>query len=103
MRLIDADVLIEVIKEMQKAYPIEDQRPHARGMRVALIDCRNLIDNQPTAYDVSKVIEELNKEQEVWLRGYEQTLSMGLEHLWRNLSGRALGVARAIDIVRRGE
>lgn len=55
-----------------------------------------------TIYDVDKVVEELEEEQEKWLRGYNQTLEMGMEHLWRNLSGRAYGVASAIDIVKRG-
>lgn len=58
MRLIDADKVIEVIKEMQKAYPIENQRPHARGMRVALFDCRNLIENQPTVIGECKNCRE---------------------------------------------
>ena len=87
MRLIDGDKVIEVIKGMQKAYPIEDQRPHARGIRVALFDCRNLIDEQPTAYDVEKVIEELtdNVIDETGI-DYEMDIS----------------IDEAIDIVRRG-
>lgn len=60
------------------------------------------VKNIPTAYDVDKVVKELEEEQEQWLRGYNQTLEMGIEHLWRNFSGRVYGVASAIDIVKRG-
>lgn len=66
-------------------------------------DCRKFNNwIRKPAYDVDKVLEELNKEYELWLRGYNQTLSMGMEHLWRNLSGRAYGVSEAIEIVKRG-
>ena len=94
MRLIDADAMLERLESWNTKDEMDRALYNFAWHRIM---------EQPTAYDVSKVIEELNKEQEVWLRGYEQTLSMGLEHLWRNLSGRAFGVARAIDIVRRGE
>ena len=57
---------------------------------------------QPTAYDVDRVLEELNEEYELWLRGYNQTLSMGIDSLWRDLSGRAYGVSVAIEIVKGG-
>lgn len=67
MRLIDADKVIEVIKRMQKAYPIKDQRPHAKGMRLALFDCKNLIENQPTVYAWIPVSERLPEYDEVVL------------------------------------
>ncbi|MDO4801296.1 MAG: hypothetical protein Q4A15_03945 [Prevotellaceae bacterium] len=90
-RLIDADALYD--KTMFKMGLFDNQD------REIFLDA---IDEQPTAYDVDKVIEELEKEQEQWLRGYNQTLEMGIEHLWRNFSGRVYGVASAIDIVKRG-
>lgn len=95
MRLIDADKVIEVIKGMQKAYPIEDQRPHARGIRVALFDCRNLIENQPTAYDVEKVISEIDKcsiDNTDW--SYSTNEKLASYYLSRT--------AEVIDIVKRG-
>lgn len=81
MRLIDADKVIEIISEMQKAYPITDQRPHARGIRMALFDCKNLVENQPTAYDVDKVVEEIEMES-----------CVNLEDVYKEV----------IDIVKRG-
>lgn len=47
MRLIDADPVIKTIAGMQKDYPITDRRQRAMGIRVALFDCRYLIENQP--------------------------------------------------------
>lgn len=94
MRLIDADRLIETIKGTDTTY-----NPHFAILLNSLI---NLVNEQPTAYDVDKVVEELDNEQEKWLRGYNQTLAMGMEHLYINLSGRAYGIKSAIDIVKRG-
>lgn len=59
MRLIDADSVIKTIAGMQKAYPITDRRQRAIGIRVALFDCRNLIENQPTISQWIPVSERL--------------------------------------------
>lgn len=86
MRLIDADEVIKTIKEVKDPNVAADVLEH-------------IISTTPTAFDLEAVIKELNEEQEVWLRGYNQTLQMGMEHLWRNMGGRAFGVTRAIDIM----
>ena len=47
MKLIDADAFMEIVN---REYPCENR-----------IDIKNLIDMTPTAYDVDKVVEELEK------------------------------------------
>ena len=101
MRLIDADALIERIDDLFEW--CQDERKS--GLEQAMC----IIHEQPTAYDVDRVVEDLTIEKEKWERGCEEvrtlenTQGFDLEGLWRNMSGRAYGVAEAIDIVRRGE
>ena len=100
MRLIDADKLIAFIDKGKYCNP--------NVLTFSENEVCAMIEYQPTAYDVDKVVEDLTIKKEEWERGCEEvrtlenTQGFDLEGLWRNLSGRAYGVAEAIDIVRKG-
>ena len=52
-RLIDADALCERIREVYDGYMLDE-------CGCTPIDFENMVDEQPTAYDVDKVVEEIN-------------------------------------------
>lgn len=52
MRLIDADKLIENINEIYKGYMTDESG-------CVPYDFERIVDEQPTAYDIDKVVEEL--------------------------------------------
>ena len=54
MRLIDADKLIEHLKKFYDDCDIEDMLEFVR--------VSNFINNQPTAFDVDKVVEQLEEQ-----------------------------------------
>lgn len=80
MRLIDADKLIEVIKTQKvdnDAYCF-----------MCIETMAEIVDNQPTAYDIDKVVAEMEKEREITCLN-----NMGyLKTIWEEV----------IDIVRKG-
>lgn len=78
MRLIDADEI-----DFGKVF-IGDS-DFAKDTREA---AQNLIDNQPTAYDVNKVVEQLEDESEIYCREYGKEDELYLKD--------------AIDIVKEG-
>ena len=53
MRLIDADALIEAMKKTESEYQNAMTGP-------SWLSAFNVISEQPTAYDIDKVVEELN-------------------------------------------
>ena len=57
MRLIDADVLIEEMKKTETEYEKEMTCP-------SWWSAFNVISEQPTAYDIDKVVEELEQKKE---------------------------------------
>lgn len=88
-RLIDADELIQYIKIWEIGTSISSDQKE-------FIDC---INNQPPAFDVDKVVEQL---KELKMRYYLTIANTGDEKLdvaYKNV-GNALD--RAIDIVRKG-
>lgn len=84
MRLIDADLLKKNCKCTGK---FED---NFKG--VDLIELAKVIDAQPTAYDVSKVVEEFEKESK-WYIVTQDGLNFG---------EKAIRKDKAVDIVKRG-
>ena len=56
MRLIDADALIEAMKKTESEYENAMACP-------SWWSAFNVISEQPTAYDIDKVVEELEKEK----------------------------------------
>ena len=56
MRLIDADKLMEDIIKICKC------QPYLEGMQSEIVYIQDVIDEQPTAFDVDEVVEQLEKE-----------------------------------------
>lgn len=60
MRLIDADeVILHLNDFMLQQSPIDVQDIESIKVSAVIQDCIKAIENQPTAYDVDKVVEEL--------------------------------------------
>lgn len=65
-RLIDADKLKKVLSEMEDEYKATlnencNDDPFSDGVLSALFTIFSIINNQPTAFDVDKVIEQLDE------------------------------------------
>ena len=62
MRLIDADKLIEKLRDF-KEWETDDGSPiHTMSETQRIDRCINFAQTEPTAYDIDKVVEELEKE-----------------------------------------
>lgn len=62
MRLIDADKLILHLNDfMLQQSPIDIQDIESIHVSAVIQDCIKAVEEQPTAYDVNKVIEELKE------------------------------------------
>lgn len=67
MRLIDADKLILHLSDfMLQQSPIDVQDIESINVSEVIKDCIKAVDEQPTAYDVDKVVEQLKNEKEFW-------------------------------------
>ncbi len=61
MRLIDADeVILHLNDFMLQQSPIDVQDIESIKVSAVIKDCIKAVDEQPTAYDVDKVVEELD-------------------------------------------
>ena len=95
MRLIDADKLIEKLRDF-KEWENDDGRPIHTMSEIQRIDrCINFAQTEPTAHDVDKVIEELEERQQEYLEGF------GV-HDNNELYGVACGLGDAIKTVKHG-
>lgn len=64
MRLIDADKLILHLNDfMLQQSPIDVQDIESIKVSAVIKDCIKAVDEQPTAYDVDKVLEQLENEK----------------------------------------
>ena len=87
MGLIDADKLMQDIRNT-----ITEQSN--------TIDWLNLINRQPTAYDLDKVVEQLKDEQELSYADFEiyaEQHGLSEDDDWHHR-----GLGRAVEIVKRG-
>lgn len=92
MRLIDADKLMEKLGE---CFYDTTNPAVRRAAHDTMALCQSLVDEQPTAYDVDKVVEELQSESDRWKESgeaYEDEKKLGV----------ADGFKRAIEIVKSG-
>lgn len=87
MRLIDADRLKEVL---------EKNFGHTGGAEVM----SQIIDKQPTAYDVDKVIEQLQRQVEQYRMRAEEAKQMGGTHESYHNYSKAHSYEYALEIVR---
>ena len=92
MRLIDADALVENINKIYKGYMTDE-------CGCTPCDFENIVDEQPAAYDIEKVVEELEDE----IKLYENSMSiMGGNDADIEYYGAMKGLGKAIEIVKRG-
>ncbi len=93
MRLIDADALIEFIDPGHLRHPDE--------LAFSELDVVNMLNHAPTAYDVDKVVEQLEKELQ--LADKEKARCARENPLqFDSAKGYASGIATAIEIVKGG-
>ncbi len=84
-RLIDADALIETMKKTEEEYEDAMTRP-------SWWTAYSVISEQPTAYDVEKVVEELEENCDIYSVKYYQ----------EDMEVKAVPIDDAIDIAKRG-
>ena len=87
MRLIDADALIEAMKKTESEYENAMTCP-------SWWSAFNVISEQPTAYDIDKVVEELEIERKTANNTYN-SFNMDVD------LGRVFGLEKAIEIVKQ--
>lgn len=77
-RLVDADALLEHIKKLECH---AENKKYEQGLN-DFLQCYlpQIIDNQPTAYDVEKVVAELEVEKE----RHDADRSYWAEHEWKD-------------------
>ena len=88
-RLIDADAFYNKLNDLSKE--------HQGVYNGAINDCMNLLDNQPIAYDVSKVVAELEENA--------QKMSESKGNPWDSSDHKyykAISVKKATAIVKAG-
>lgn len=76
MRLIDADITIKELNDKIAKLDAKQQIYMENGLtsiadsmarKIELcIECRELLEHQPTSYDVDKVLEQLENEKKFW-------------------------------------
>ena len=88
MRLIDADALIEAMKKTESEYENAMTCP-------SWWSAFNVISEQPTAYDIDNVVEELEIERKTANNTYN-SFNMDVD------LGRVFGLEKAIEIVKQG-
>lgn len=93
-RLIDADEFIRWIDLGHLRHPSE--------LCFSEVDVVNMINHQPTAYDVEAVVRELERELERDNEKERQYFIEGNERLGYCLNGKASALKLAIEIVKRG-
>ena len=82
MRLIDADALCEKIRKIYDGYMLDEG--------CTPIDFENMVDEQPTAFDTEKVVEQL------------ESLSNAEADYYYAKSNDVIDRENAIDIVKKG-
>jgi len=98
-RLIDADLLMRKCEKWLKPKaPDEDEMVSVADIAVSTL---MEIEEQPTAFDVEKVVEQLNKELEL---ADEEKRRCTIENMLQfdEVKGYARGMACAIELVKRG-
>lgn len=99
MSLIDADALKEkIVKWLKPSKPDEDE---LISIPDALVSIMMTIDEQPTAYDLDKVVEQLEKELKL---AYDEKERCSRENQLQFdcAKGYAHGIAIAIEIMKAG-
>lgn len=103
MRLIDADALIEAIKNMSQRY-CDCKDCDGRGQIIRVSEVIDIVKNEvPTAYSVDKVVEELEERKEEREKQYKRAIMEdGSYMLSKCFSEGARAYGKAIEIVKQG-
>ena len=102
MRLIDADALLEAIRESRQKNPHNDSKIRANHT-IEHDHVAHLVLEQPTAYDVDKVVERLEQQKNQYLRRSDEIKSkFGENYESQKNYGKACSYDHAIEIVKSG-
>ena len=99
MRLIDADVLLEQynLKDATK-YGNKDAEQQAHSYSTMMLyEIADMIEDAPTAYDIDKVVEELEENASRYTKKYATPYG---NNGYRDT--KAISIHKAIEIVKRG-
>ena len=100
MRLIDVDKLLETLQDLE---PHCDNKQYENGMlKMLRYYMPQIINDEPTAYSVDKVVEELNQRKIKLLsyaEDYEKTGDFEQAEIYSQL---AIEYTTAIEIVKHG-
>ena len=97
MRLIDADKLIEKLRDF-KEWENDDGRPiHTMSETQRIDRCINFAQTEPTAFDADKVVSELEKNASRYTKKY--TTPYG-NNGYKDT--KAISIHKAIEIVKQG-
>ena len=97
MRLIDADKLIEKLRDF-KEWETSDGSPiHTMSETQRIDRCINFAQAEPIAFDVDKVVSELEKDASRYTKKYVTPYG---NYGYRDT--KAISIHKAIDIVKRG-
>ena len=98
MNLIDADKLIEEINNL--GWRLYDTLT-LKGLSIAL----ETIKEQPTAFDVDKVVEQLERKRDYHYKQMEEVdfgKDIFAQHIFEEEHNRGIGLSEAIEIVKVG-
>lgn len=102
MRLIDADALLEAIRESRQKNPHNDSKIRANHT-IEHDHIAHLVLEQPNAYDVDKVVERLEQQKNQYLRRSDEIKSkFGENYESQKNYGKACSYDHAIEIVKSG-
>ena len=97
MRLIDADKLIEKLRDF-KEWENDDGRPiHTMSETQRIDRCINFAQTEPTAFDADKVVSELEKNASRYTKKYVTPYG---NNGYRDT--KAISIHKAIEIVKQG-
>lgn len=99
MRLIDADVLLDYLQNNEVMWSIDEINKGNETYSATLL--YDFVKNQPTAYDVDKVLEQLKIEDKL-AKEEKKRCSCCSTTQWEEAKGYANGISVAIDIVEGG-
>lgn len=107
MRLIDVDKMLDDMKkELEKAVNDENlDKDERMVILTSAIALKDFVNRQPTAYDVNKVVSELERKRDFH---YKQMETVDFEndifaqHIYEEEHNRGIGLNKAIEIVKAG-
>ena len=101
MRLIDADELLRTFTVNSDGQRIPEKDCDNFDLTISLKDIKRIIREQPTAYDLDKVVEQLEKELKL-ADDEKERCSRENKLQFDCAKGYAHGIAVAIEIMKEG-